>query len=270
MIKSNFHTHTTYCDGKNSPFEIAEFAHNLGVKTLGFSVHSFIDEENAYWTLSPKNTENYKADVLRIKEEYQGKMDVLLGIEQDVFSNFIPNEYEYAIGSVHAIKKCGKLFPVDYSAETTQVIIKELYNGKFDDYAKDYFKLVEQIPNVMDADIIGHIDVITKFVNGLNITLTDTYYEYAFKAIERLAKLKIPFEINTGVIIRGYKDTPYPDLTLLKKIKSEGGDIIYSSDCHQKEQILFGFEDALNLAKSVGFNRICRLTKEGYEYDSLD
>ena len=41
MVRSNFHTHTRYCDGKDSPAELAEAAFALGFRALGFSGHSF-------------------------------------------------------------------------------------------------------------------------------------------------------------------------------------------------------------------------------------
>ena len=40
MIKANFHTHTTYCDGKNTPEEMVQAAIALGMTAIGFSGHS--------------------------------------------------------------------------------------------------------------------------------------------------------------------------------------------------------------------------------------
>ena len=42
MIKANFHTHTTMCDGKNTAEEMAERAVVLGFNQLGFSVSTII------------------------------------------------------------------------------------------------------------------------------------------------------------------------------------------------------------------------------------
>ena len=41
MALSNFHTHTTYCDGKDTPRALAEEAMRLGCPALGFSGHSY-------------------------------------------------------------------------------------------------------------------------------------------------------------------------------------------------------------------------------------
>ena len=36
----NMHTHTVFCDGKNTVDEMVESAIKLGMKTLGFSGHA--------------------------------------------------------------------------------------------------------------------------------------------------------------------------------------------------------------------------------------
>ena len=41
-ILSNAHTHTTFCDGKNTAEEMVQAALDNGFVSLGFSGHSFI------------------------------------------------------------------------------------------------------------------------------------------------------------------------------------------------------------------------------------
>ena len=40
-MKGNLHTHTTYCDGNNSPEEMVLDAISAGFNVLGFSGHSY-------------------------------------------------------------------------------------------------------------------------------------------------------------------------------------------------------------------------------------
>ena len=40
IIKSNIHTHTTFCDGSATPEEMVLAAISVGMDTLGFSFHS--------------------------------------------------------------------------------------------------------------------------------------------------------------------------------------------------------------------------------------
>ena len=67
MIKSDFHTHTTYCDGKNSPKEMVEAAYKNGFSAIGFSSHSHTPFDESY-CMSVENTEKYIHEVNALKE----------------------------------------------------------------------------------------------------------------------------------------------------------------------------------------------------------
>ena len=71
MILSDFHVHTTYCDGKDSPEDIVREAIRLGMRRLGFSGHSYtpFDPEPC---MSPEDTRRYIDEVHRLKAKYSG------------------------------------------------------------------------------------------------------------------------------------------------------------------------------------------------------
>ena len=69
MIKSNCHTHTTFCDGKNSAEEMTLAAIEKGFVTLGFSGHSPMYYE-ADWTMPKEKVSEYIKDIRRVKEKY--------------------------------------------------------------------------------------------------------------------------------------------------------------------------------------------------------
>ena len=43
MLSSSTHNHTTWCDGKNTPEEMAQAAWEQGFTDLGFSGHTYVD-----------------------------------------------------------------------------------------------------------------------------------------------------------------------------------------------------------------------------------
>ena len=45
MIDADFHIHTCYCDGKNTPEDIVNEAISRGMKKLGFSGHTYVSFE---------------------------------------------------------------------------------------------------------------------------------------------------------------------------------------------------------------------------------
>ena len=97
----NLHTHTTFCDGRDTPEELVAEALRLGFTELGFSDHI----HTAYSvTLSAEKTELYKQEVRRLQEAYRGQIDIFLGIEYDMYCGVDVSDFEYTIAGVHALK----------------------------------------------------------------------------------------------------------------------------------------------------------------------
>ena len=85
----NYHTHTRFCDGADSPEELILEALRLGCPEIGFSGHSYIEGEN--WCMSAEGTEQYIREICRLKEQYRDRIRIRLGIEQDILSDIDRN-----------------------------------------------------------------------------------------------------------------------------------------------------------------------------------
>lgn len=238
MTLTDLHVHTTYCDGLNTPEEMVLSAIEKGMECIGFSAHSYTFFDESYCMTQ---TEKYKREINGLKDKYKDKIKILLGIEQDFYSDMPTDDYDYVIGSVHYLKNGSFYIPVDESADILTDAVKEYYGGDFYKLAEDYYSTVAKIKN---ADIIGHFDLITKFNEG-NVLFdeSDERYISAYKkALNILLKQDVVFEINTGAISRGYRTTPYPSKAILDYINQNGGKTILSSDAHDKDGLMFGFE----------------------------
>lgn len=250
----DLHTHTTFCDGNNTAEEMVLSAIEKGFKTLGFSGHAYTSVDSDY-TMTRDGEEKYKAQICALKEKYNGKIEILCGIEQDYFSDFSPQGYDYVIGSVHSIKRDGKYYSVDHSEEYLLNTIKE-FGGDFIEFTEMYFELVAKIYEKTKCDIIGHFDLCAKFNGDGNKYFDETdprYVKAGEKAILNLLKSGKPFEINTGAIHRGYRNIPYPAPHFLKFIYQNGGKVILSSDSHSTKTLGFEFVKWQTFAENIGF-----------------
>ncbi|MBR2861385.1 MAG: histidinol-phosphatase [Clostridia bacterium] len=268
MIRENYHTHTHFCDGKNSPEEMVLRAIEKGFNTLGFSGHGHTDIDESY-CMSKENTKKYIGEIARLKEKYKDKILILCGIEQDIVSQDDISEFDYSIGSTHYILRNGKFYNVDGSREEFERLVNDVFFGSVDAFAKEYFENVSTVVEKTNCKIIGHFDLISKNFERFNIAESEAYLSYAEKAVERLVKHNVPFEINTGAMARGYRSNPYPSKNILKMIRKMGGKIIFNSDCHQADFLDYGFEKAEKIAKDAGFTERVILTDKGFEEISL-
>ena len=243
MSLPNFHTHTTFCDGKNTAEEMVTAAIERGCTELGFSTHGHMDF--ADWSISLENTERYKEEILRLKEKYRDRIKIYLGIEYDYFCDFPTDDYDYVIGAVHYVEKDGNFLAVDHAASIFCNDVEKYYNGDFYAYAHDYYKLVGDLYNKTRCDIIAHFDLVTKFnQNDILFDTTDHQYrKYAGDALDALLETPAVFEVNTGAISRGYRKEPYPADFILDKIWQCGKIPVISSDTHAAATVNFMIEE---------------------------
>ncbi|MBR5140370.1 MAG: hypothetical protein IKV16_04865, partial [Clostridia bacterium] len=108
-----------------------------------------------------------------------------------------------------------------------------------------------------------HFDLVTKFDEmGLDFYLNnEKYWDVAEKYTHIAAKSGSFFELNVGLISRGYRTSPCPHPRLLSIIKKEGGGIVLSADSHAKETLCSGFNEARALLKDIGFEYVYTLKK---------
>ncbi len=266
MIKSNFHTHSTYCDGKNTPREMVEHALELGFTSLGFSGHAEGPYPLSDFSMSTENTVRYKAELAELKSEYADRIKLFCGTELDLYSTADPNGYDFTIASVHYIKIGESYLPIDNGADTENENVDNFYGGDFDTYCEDYYKLVVESAKLLKPTFMGHIDLPMKYADINMRVETPRYLKAAKAAIDEICEMDIPFEINTGAIARGLRTTPYPSESLLRMIHDGGGRIVINSDCHRKEYLSCAFDEAEALAKKCGFDGHYIVTENGMKF----
>ncbi len=248
MKYGNLHTHTTFCDGKNTMESMVIKAINLGFDFIGFSGHSYLDGCDS-WCMTRERFKLYINEANRLKDKYSGWINIFIGLEQDFFSEKCDYQLDYKIGAVHCFNIGGKLYPVDANQKFLKRIIDEHFDGNFLKMAENYFSLVSNVVDRTDCDIIAHFDLITKF-NKLGYFYDEdspSYLELGFMAIDKLLKTGKPFELNTGGMARGYLQRPYPNSRFVEYIKANGGKLIATSDCHDLNYLDYGFDKYSNI-----------------------
>lgn len=263
MFKENFHSHTRYCDGKNTPEEMVTGALEKGFTALGFSGHAFIDAFDCEWCMSEEGSLQYINEINNIKNKYKDVIKIYCGTELDYFCSKLPGEYEYTIGSVHYLFEGNEYLAVDSSLKEQQEAADRHFGSSLIEYAVRYFELAGGVCDKFNADIIGHFDIVSKFnENDCSFDTKDKRYIKAWTdAVDRLIPFNKPFEINTGAIARGVRLTPYPALDIADYIHSKGGFFILTSDCHDSRLLDYWFDEAVKMYSKyniVNFSEIIK------------
>ncbi len=263
-MTSNVHTHTTWCDGKNTVREMADAAIALGFTDLGFSSHAPAPFDET--CLGIQDEAAYRADIAAAKEEYAGRLGILCGIEQDAARPINAKLYDYVIGSVHYLPGTGGQYnAADGDEENLLRARSQWYAGNGEAMAQAFFEATAQSVRHLHPTIVGHFDVIAKYNKRGNLFDEDgaRYKNAALAAMDEVITATKDYggmiEVNTGAMARGLRDVPYPAPFLLRHMAQRGARVIITTDCHRTTMLNAGFHRAVAFLQLAGFVRMCVL-----------
>ena len=258
---TNFHTHTTFCDGKQTVEENILTALEKNFVSLGFSIHGWTPYELVPVTMETE--ELYKAEVKRMQEKYAGQIGVYKGIELDYYSEADPKDFDYRMACVHYIVVDGVWYPIDHSEQDQRICIENAFGGDPVAMADRYFSMLCEHVERCKPTLVGHFDVITKF--NLLPEDSEEYRSVAGNALKRTLKACPYVELNTGGIARGFRTMAYPCDYLLDTLREFGGEVMLGSDSHNKNNLIFGFDEAVQRLKNAGFDHIVQFNGNGFD-----
>lgn len=266
-IQANFHTHTTFCDGKSTPEEIVLAAIDLGFKAIGFSGHGYTPFDTRYCM---KDTDGYLAEIARLRERYRGRIRILAGVEEDALAPVDRGRFQYLIGSSHYLTVGGRHLPVDSGMDCFRACL-EACGGDILTLAETYYSSFCRYIRVRLPDIIGHFDLITKYDEVGEPLFRDhvAYNRLARHYAAEAAGSGCVFEVNTGAISRGYRTTAYPSEDILYLLRREDARLILSSDSHRADTLNTHFEECVRHLIDIGFRRVFTLSEDGFVPISL-
>lgn len=303
--RSNLHTHCTFCDGKDTMETMVQAAIKAGFESIGFSSHCPTGLEFDDVQMDIADTDAYFNELERLRQKYRGTIAVYKGMElenfvqgsvqggdpgaaqgcvQDGARDFVHDgadgfvhdgvrgfvrpaidpRCDYTIGSLHYLEAEGGIYHMDYTPDMTDKCLKELGSPEkmLECYFSDYCSFAREVP----FDIVGHIDIYTKFneIRPMIDESSKAYQDLVLPYIEELVKLGRIFEVNTGAMSRGYRSTPYPAAFILRRLHELDAPIILSSDSHSATTIDFGFGQCEAMLRDIGFTHQMKITDSGF------
>lgn len=233
MAKTNYHTHTVWCDGDASVAAMIEGAIARGFSKLGFSSHSDMLKDPAA----------YREDVRACSGKYADAIKVFCGVEAEYAKDFDRAGYDYVIGSVHYIEATdGARVSVDASPEELAEGIAKHFGGNARSFVERYFEREREMLSSFDFDIAGHLDLVRKF--NRVAPYFDENAAWYLKELDRTAEAASGkfVEVNTGAIARGWIDDAYPSRAFRDRLREAGAKFVLSSDAHSVSGLDVAFD----------------------------
>lgn len=253
-MRFDLHTHHFRCghaDGNIRDYIEAGIA--AGLQVIGISDHTPYfghPEEQAFPHIAMGKAElaAYVGEVLELKREYAGRIEVLLGIESDYFPEhaelyrrtLAQYPFDYIIGSVH-------------STEGLSIFNKGRWK-KLDSRAQiaaktEYYRLISESAKSGMFQILGHIDA----MKGNYPAFADIETPEPLDACLRtIGECGVSIEVNTSgktKLCGGW----YPSDAILERALHFGVEITFGSDAHKPFRVGDELDAVAVRLKEIGF-----------------
>lgn len=265
----DLHTHHYRCGHATGDIEdYIKAAIDNGLDIIGISDHSphFYSEENQLYpraAMGKSAFQTYIKEVLHLREMYEDKIEVLLGIEADYLYQHMDSyraayekyPFDYIIGSVHS---------VDYISIFNKKRWNGLTNQEKTDVKDRYYHLIEQSARSGLYQILGHIDAMKGFYPEFS-KIQSGAVEQTLKVI---GQQELTIEVNTSGKTKDCGGW-YPADELLERALFYGVDITFGSDAHTPQRVGEDFHLVRKKLKEIGFKKWCFFRQKEKVYISL-
>lgn len=253
----DLHNHTKLCNhAEGEIFEYIEKAIECNIKYFGFSEHAPMNFDEKY-RINFEQMKEYENAVLSAKKRYEERIEILLGYEVDYLKGYLDErvlnaDVDYLIGSVHFIEEWGFDNPE---------FIGSYKKHDIDEIWQKYFDAIEEMANSRLFDIVAHMDLIKifKFMPKRDVV------NIAKNALLAIKEANMSIEINVAGFRKPIGEA-YPSLSLLQEAKKLDIPITFASDAHKPEQVGLYSDEALNMAKSAGYEECVLYRKRKKEF----
>ena len=189
--------------------------------------------------------EQYLALVQRARDEWQGRIDVRLGLESD----YLPGTeawleklharapFHYILGSVHAHLSAYKAL---------------FWDNDVLEFQRTYFKHLAMAAESGLFDCLAHPDLV-KIVFPSQwepMLLLDDIR----RSLDRIARTGIAMELNTSGLNKAYAEMQ-PGRLMLGEMKLRNIPVVLGSDAHEPGRVAADFEQALELLQDIGYTQ---------------
>ncbi len=242
------HCHTPLCKHATGlPAEYVRVAEQRGLRGIIFTDHCPLpDGISAGVRMAPEQFDDYVELIARVRESFNGRMDVRLGLESDYYPGVEPwleklhdrVTLHYVLGSVHP-------HVPEYRARYLR--------GDSFEYQKTYFEHLAESAEVGLFDALAHPDLVK------NEQPSEWHFARIQPAIERaldrIAKTGVAMELNTSGINKALPEMN-PGVAMLKLMHARRIPVVLGADAHRPERVGDGYVTALNILRGVGYAEI--------------
>jgi histidinol-phosphatase (PHP family) len=256
-LPPDLHMHTPLCrHATGEPVDYARRALELGFEEIGFSDHSPMRQDDFDdWRMRFDQLGEYVEKVRKAQKDFPQlkirlalEVDYLPGQEDWIRQLAAAQPWDYFIGSVHYVS--------DSWAVDNPHKISEWKNRDPWEVWSVYFERLTKAAETGLFEIIGHADLPKKFGHRPTRDCTPLYETF----LNAARKHNCALDVNTAGLRKDCQEI-YPSRQILELAFQKGVPITFGSDAHAPDEVGMNFAEALQLARSVGYQDCLRFAQ---------
>lgn len=249
---ADYHNHTVRCGhagGETRDYVVK--ALERGLAEIAFTDHVPLyflpgDDPDPGLAMTCAELPEYVSEVLALKEEFRGRIDVLLGLEADYAEGhedalrelLALHDWDVVLGSVHWVAGdwidapgAGKR----HETEGTERLFTE------------YYRLLSKACETGLFDVITHFDLPKKFGHRRPPACARA----EARAVEAARAARVAVEVSSAGLRKTIGEE-YPGPDLLASLVTAEVPIVFSSDSHAPAEVGWGRDATLRAARAAG------------------
>lgn len=242
------HMHTPLCrHAEGEPAEYAAEAVRKGLKGITVTCHAPLpDGYSPGVRMYREQWAEYVDLVEETRETFDGKLDVLLGVESDFMPGLEPwleelharNDLHYVIGSVHP---------------QTGEYQDRYFHGDWKAFQRQYFTSLAEAAETGLFDSISHPDLVKN--------LAPEEYEYEDlldiirASLDRIAETGVAMELNTSGLLKTVPEMN-PSLPMLVEMRERDIPVVVGADAHLPSRVAADYPQAYLMLEEAGYTRV--------------
>ena len=274
-LRTNYHTHSTYCDGKEPLSRFVETACSLGYDQLGFSSHSPVPFENDFG-IHEENIPLYTSEIDNLQQQHPD-IQLFKGLECDFIPgmtqpfSYYQKKYhlDYVIGGIHLVRapNSNSIWFIDGpKREIYDQGLIRLFDGNIRKAVTQFWEQTFEMIETQHFDIIAHFDKIKMHNQDRYFTEDEPWYiQLVDHCIELIHRQHLIVEINTRGIYKGRCPDYYPSDYALRQISERDIPMVVSTDAHLSEELPLGADAAIHHIKPFGINHLMYINHQQWE-----
>jgi len=246
----DYHLHSERSgDASGTIMDTCARAVEVGLTEICFTEHlDFEPTDDCYGAF---DYDLYTRQIDEARDAFGGRLVVRRGIEVDYqekhrssIEDYLARaEFDYIVGSAHYVDG---IILEDHGSYFPGKSARQAY--------EPYFENVIATIQTGWFDCVAHLDLCKRYgVRYFGSFACEPYWEWIDGALKTAIGMGMSIEINTSGLRQSPRDT-YPCREILERYHALGGrSITVGSDSHRVEDVGAGIAEALEIARSVGF-----------------